>query len=149
MIIFLGSTPLLIIFIIICAIIFEGLSVVVDILPALFTVIMVKNAIVDIGFGLIKNKKNVFLVTLFLLLDSIRCCLAFYMLYLEASNFNSLFGMIDFAFAFLIVGGLFVVGDFCALCQGVKGNDTNGGCIAASICTILLLVGFYCLVYLS
>lgn len=65
MIIFLGSTPLLIIFIIICAIIFEGLSVVVDILPALFTVIMVKNAIVDIGFGLIKNKKNVFLVTLF------------------------------------------------------------------------------------
>lgn len=149
MIIFLGSTPILIIFIIVCAVIFGGVRVVAEILPALFIIVMVKNIIVDIGFGLIKNMKNFFLVILFLLLDSIRCCLTFYMLHLEASDFYGFLGIIDFALSLLIVGGLFVVGDFCALCQGTKGNELNGGCLVGSICINLLLVGWYCLIYLS
>ena len=69
MIIFFGSFEIIVILLLIVACIAWGVETVGKLLPIIFAVALIKNLVQDIVFAIFKNRKNVFLSLLYLIID--------------------------------------------------------------------------------
>lgn len=77
MIIFFGSFEIIVILLLIVACIAWGVETVGKLLPIIFAVALIKNLVQDIVFAIFKNRKNVFLSLLYLIIDFVRMALFF------------------------------------------------------------------------
>ena len=78
MIIFFGSFEIIVILLLIVACIAWGVETVGKLLPIIFAVALIKNLVQDIVFAIFKNRKNVFLSLLYLIIDFVIMALFFY-----------------------------------------------------------------------
>ena len=148
MIIFFGSFEIIVILLLIVACIAWGVETVGKLLPIIFAVALIKNLVQDIVFAIFKNRKNVFLSLLYLIIDFVRMALFFYTANFcvtryamgGAAYLDGIFGLL----VYLLVGGLlFIVGELCSVQHGMKESVKTSEVILVDFCILVLLFLIY------
>ena len=128
MIIFIGGSELVVMFVLVFGCIVWGTETVGKMLPNLFIVFLVKNIVQDIIFGLLKNRKNILWMLLYISVDLARIMMFFYTAncYFERYSSRTGFGVLFDVMFYLIIGGLlFLLGEMLSLLHGMDTTDID------------------------
>lgn len=133
--------PLLPIFVILFTVLFAGAKAVVDFLPTLFVLLLIKNAVVHGYLGIIKHRKSIFICIFQFVADLIRTHAFFsiltYVAEESSTGIDVLFFPMVFIFWLFVGGGVFLFGELCSLGYGGTDSDKKSMVVANAFATVL------------